>query len=89
MKPPAKPPIFLERASYRQRRFGDAARFLPLLGLVLWLLPLLWAAEGGETPSNAGAIIYIFAVWLALMVAAAALSRVLRDTDSPRDDARR
>ena len=38
-------PLFLARQSYRHRRFGDAARFLPLLGLILllYLYPLLGA----------------------------------------------
>ena len=32
-------PVFLERQSYRRRRLGDAAKFLPFVGLVLFLLP--------------------------------------------------
>jgi hypothetical protein len=80
MKPPARTPVFLERANYRQRRLGDAALFLPVLGLVLWLIPLLWQQDGPDAPSNSGAVIYIFAVWVVLIVLSAVLSRVLRDT---------
>ncbi|MFN3661279.1 hypothetical protein [Yoonia sp.] len=87
MKPPAKTPVFLERASYRQRRLGDAARFLPVLGAVLWLIPLLWQPDGPEAPSNAGTITYIFAVWVLLIGLAAVLSRVLRDDGPAKDDA--
>ena len=89
MKPPVRPPVFLERASYRQRRWGDAGRFLPLVGLVLWLIPLLWAAEGAEAMSNAGAVVYIFVIWLLLIACAAALSRVLRDSEPGSSDTRR
>jgi hypothetical protein len=89
MKPPAKPPVFLERASYRQRRLGDAARFLPVLGAILWLIPLLWASDGQEAPSNAGMVTYIFVIWLVLIVLAAVLSRLLPDTDQSSDDMRR
>ncbi|WP_322891311.1 MULTISPECIES: hypothetical protein [unclassified Yoonia] len=89
MKPPAKLPVFLERASYRQRRLGDAARFLPLLGAVLWLIPLLWASDGPDAPSQAGMVVYIFVIWLVLIVLSAVLSRLLPDTDQPSDDARR
>ncbi len=89
MKPPAKPPVFLERASYRQRRLGDAARFLPLLGAVLWLIPLLWASDGPEAPSQAGMVSYIFIVWLVLILLAAILSRALPDTEQSPDDTQR
>ncbi|MBR2658212.1 hypothetical protein [Yoonia sp.] len=89
MKPAGKTPVFLERANYRQRRLGDAARFLPLLGTVLWLIPLLWTRDGPEAPSNAGTITYIFVIWVVLIGLAALLSRVLRDTDPAADTARR
>ncbi|WP_445808751.1 hypothetical protein [Yoonia sp.] len=88
-KPPAKPPVFLERASYRQRRLGDAARFLPVLGAVLWVIPLLWATDGPEAPSKSSMLTYIFAIWLVLIGLAALLSRLLPDTDEATDDMRR
>lgn len=89
MKPPAKPPVFLERASYRQRRLGDAAQFLPLLGAVLWFIPLLWATDGPEAPSKSSMLTYIFVIWLVLIGLAALLSRLLPDTDEASDDIRR
>ena len=50
-------------ARYRQRRLRDALRLLPILGAVLWLVPLLWSrGDGGQ--SNAAALIYIFGVWV-------------------------
>ncbi len=36
-----RPPEFLERSSYRLRRLMDAARLLPVFGLILLLLPLM------------------------------------------------
>lgn len=84
MKPPAAPPLFLERGNYRQRRLGDAARLLPLLGAVLMMVPLMWAdtAQGG---GQAGRLIYVFAIWIGLIVLAAVLSHRLRDPVPPSD----
>lgn len=85
MKPPVKPALFLERASYRRRRVGDAARCLPLLGVVLWLIPLLWHNDGEAAQSNASTLVYIFCVWVVLILLAAVLARVLPDTDPAHD----
>tara|TARA_R110002124_G_scaffold168068_4_gene335565 strand:+ start:26208 stop:26555 length:348 start_codon:yes stop_codon:yes gene_type:complete len=71
-----KPPLFLEREPYRRRRLTDGARFLPILGFVLILLPALWT-RGTATGTTAEAI-YIFGLWILLIVAAALLSRPLR-----------
>lgn len=70
------PAVFLERQSYRRRRMMDFARLVPILGGALFAVPLLWprAAEDGNGPVGAeatpmsGAILYIFAVWAALIV---------------------
>jgi hypothetical protein len=83
MRRPATP-IFLERRSYRQRRVRDAARLLPLLGLVLWMLPLLFGVDG--TPAlTSQVLLYVFGVWLGLAVAAAALSLGLDSAPGPAD----
>jgi len=66
-------PLFLARQSYRRRRLADAARLLPVLGLVLFLLPVLWTGSGG----TAGGVIYLFGVWALLIVAVARISRRL------------
>jgi hypothetical protein len=65
-----KPPLFLARAPYRRRRLRDAARLLPILGLFLLLLPLLWT-HGDRTSLSAGDVIYFFLVWLGLIGVAA------------------
>lgn len=71
--------VFLERQTYRRRRLIDWIKILPLIGLVLWLVPLLWPVEGEARVSSAGAIIYLFAVWFVLVVGKAVSARALRD----------
>lgn len=76
MARPAEP-LFLARESYRRRRVGDAARFLPFVGLVLLLLPVLWA----DTARTAGGLVYLFAVWAFLIAVVGVLSRRLAASD--------
>ncbi|MDA9019847.1 hypothetical protein N9H60_01550 [Flavimaricola sp.] len=78
MAPPPGQPLFLARAGYRQRRLRDALRLLPVLGAILWMLPLLWPKGSDEGYSNGNALIYIFAVWVLLIGAALLMSRRLR-----------
>ncbi|MFN4099982.1 MAG: DUF6611 family protein [Pararhodobacter sp.] len=75
MKRP-RPPLFLERETYRRRRLMDAARILPVAGFVLILLPVLWT-QGGSA-STAREALYLFGLWLALVIAAALMSGPLR-----------
>lgn len=74
--------VFLEKQLYRRRRLVDWVRILPLIGLALWFLPLLWAGRGGETTGTAPAMVYLFLVWLALVfvagVTALAMRRVMQ-----------
>jgi hypothetical protein len=79
-----KPPVFLERDSYRQRRVRDAARMLPVLGSVLWLLPLLWP-KGADGVRNSQALIFVFGVWVVLVVLAFVLARFLRPDQDEAD----
>jgi hypothetical protein len=68
-------PLFLERRSYRRRRLSDAARVLPLLGIFLLLMPLLWVQAEPDSPVGTGETTrYIFAIWSGLIVAAWAVS---------------
>lgn len=69
----ARGSLFLARQGYRRRRLADMARMLPLLGLALFLLPLLGAGDG----LDAGLLIYLFAAWFALIAASAVLARRL------------
>ena len=61
----------------------DAARLLPLIGLLLFLVPLLWAPDRADRASTATTTIYVFAVWAGLILSAVLLSRALakRGTD--------
>ncbi|EPX85620.1 hypothetical protein [Salipiger mucosus] len=80
---PRKPSVFLERQSYRRRRIIDAARVLPLLGLLLWLIPLLWTDEGVAGVRSSTAIVYLFSVWLVLVVLSCVVSTALAFRDGP------
>lgn len=65
--------VFLEQETYRRRRVMDAARLLPLLGVALFALPLLWPKPGdpgGEATSvsMSSAVLYIFGVWALLII---------------------
>lgn len=70
-------PLFLAREDYRRRRLRDAARLLPVAGWALFLMPLLIGTGIGGGMGTAAGGIYIFAVWIALALAAAILSRRL------------
>jgi hypothetical protein len=78
-------PLFLARASYRRRRLRDAARLLPIVGTFLLLLPILWMPDG-MINLTAVDIIYFFAVWLGLILVAAAFSRGLRVGDRSEEE---
>jgi hypothetical protein len=70
--------LFLERRTYRQARLQDAARLLPVLGLVLFFGPSFIRGEGPEGDAMlSGWLIYYFFVWLGLIVVAGFLSRAL------------
>jgi len=81
-------PLFLRPEIYRQRRLRDAARALPVLGVVLLLVPLLWTpsnAPGGV--GNSRALLYVFGVWAGLIAGVHLLSRILRlDPGEDEDD---
>ena len=80
----ARQPIFLERARYRRRRLGDAARLLPVLGAVLFAFPILWAGH-----RTVGGLVYIFGAWAVLILGTALISRRLGGRgpdDAPQGD---
>ncbi|MEM5543505.1 hypothetical protein WNY61_12230 [Sulfitobacter sp. AS92] len=88
----ARTPIFLEKRGYRQRRMMDAVRLLPFLGLMLWMVPLLWPVPEilpDATPETTEpaiamsvALRYLFGVWALLILATWALWRRTRDVAS-------
>ena len=70
----SRSPLFLKRRIYRRRRLRDAARMLPVLGLFLLMLPVLWAQGGQERQSTAWDGLFLFVVWLLLVLLAAAMA---------------
>jgi hypothetical protein len=87
--PRSRAPLFLARAVYRRRRLRDAARLLPLVGVVLMVLPALWSGPPGQegaTQSGAGSdAVFIFAVWFLLIGGAALLAPALADPERTAD----
>ncbi len=81
-RPPTRPmpgaavPNFVERRTFRRRRLVDAACALPLLGWVLWWLPLFWTGADQAIPASI-ALTYIFGIWLCLALCAARLIRLI------------
>lgn len=67
-------PLFLERASFRRRRLGDAARILPIAATLLVLLPVWWVPQAA---SSAGGAVWLFGLWVTLIVAIWVLHRAL------------
>ncbi|MBU2982126.1 hypothetical protein KO498_09910 [Lentibacter algarum] len=67
---------FLPKELYRQRRLTDALKLWPLLGSVLFFLPIMWSDTG---ESNVFAMKYLFAVWGVLIVGAVLLNRWVDD----------
>jgi len=76
MRPPARA-LYLAREVYRRRRIMDAARLLPVLGMLLVALPMLW--KPAEVPESATAWqgAYLFAAWFVLILGAWYLARAL------------
>ncbi len=72
MRPPAQP-LFLARRSYRRRRLIDALRLVPILGGLLFMVPVL-GASGHPGASFRGAI-YLFSSWALLILLTAFLAR--------------
>ncbi len=84
MRPPAQP-LFLARQSYRRRRLIDALRLVPVLGALLFTVPVLGAS--GHAGSSFGGALYLFLSWALLILLTALLSRRLArlspDPDEP------
>ena len=72
---PSREPIFLARETYRRRRLIDAIRLLPVVGLLVFLAPLVGGA--GYLRATAASGLFVFAAWLILIVATWVLARLL------------
>jgi predicted phage tail protein len=71
-----KPAVFVQQRTYRRRRMADAARLLPIVGGILFMIPLLWIDAGSGT-RTAAVMVYLFVVWAGLAMIAGVLSRRL------------
>ncbi|MGV6848981.1 MAG: hypothetical protein ACWA5A_11440 [Marinibacterium sp.] len=78
MAPRGQPAVFLERRTYRRRRMMDAARVLPILGAILFLLPLLWRGHGVAPVATSAVYLYLFGIWAVLIVGSVILGRFAR-----------
>lgn len=78
---------FLEPRTYRSRRLQDAARVLPVVGAVLFLLPVLWVAGDGSAGTTSGGFIYLFVVWALLILVAALMARGLQRSEPQESEA--
>ena len=76
--PAPRQPEFLDRVQYRQRRFRDAARVLPVLAAMMMALPLLWPRGGDGQSLTSSGIVYLFGLWVVLIGLSLGLSRVLK-----------
>lgn len=76
-RPPGKRAEFVARGTYRRRRMIDAAGLLPVLGALLFALPLLWAGAGGAAPRTSHVLLYLFAVWALLVILSSLVTRGL------------
>ncbi|MFT5649614.1 MAG: hypothetical protein ACJAXK_002133 [Yoonia sp.] len=79
ISPAPKHGAFVAKDTYRKRRMRDLARAVPVIGVVLLGIPLLWS----DAALNSSAIVYIFVVWVLLILLAAAISRVVSN-DPPK-----
>ena len=83
MRPPQQP-LFLARRTYRRRRLIDAIRLVPVLGALLFLIPVLNLSEGGATTLWGG--VFLFLSWLGLILLTALLTRRVRRSETDPDD---
>ena len=89
MKDP-RPLPFMARPGYRLRRLVEIIRLLPFVGLLVVLLPLLWATgQRDATALTSSGWLYIFGGWFVLIGAAALAARAYHkalddgDNDEP------
>ncbi len=85
MSPRKGSAVFLERQAYHHRRMRDLARAVPIFGVVLLSIPLLWVRSGPEVAgaTTSQALVYVFVVWIFLIGLAAVISRAVKSDPPP------
>jgi|TARA_B110000240_G_C13335654_1_gene383233 hypothetical protein len=67
----------------RARRLTDAALVLPFIGIILFLIPVIWpsaeVASLSFATSTSTALIYLFSVWFCLICLAAILALLIKN----------
>ena len=81
--------VFVAKRTYQGRRLADAARLMPVLGIGLFSLPIMWKgatlADGSRT---VGVMLYLFLAWVFLAGATAVISKRLKSQDDQAQDER-
>lgn len=83
MRPPNRP-LFVARESYRRSRIIDAIKLVPVLGALLFLVPVLNVFSGSGTTISGG--LYLFLSWFGLIGLSAYLARRVRQKGAVSDD---
>ena len=86
MRPPKQRIVFVERRTYRRRRLADACSLLPVLGVALLGIPLLWHGTGGAPARTTTVMLYVFGVWALLIGLSALVSAGLRQDPASPDE---
>jgi hypothetical protein len=73
--------LFLERRTYRRNRLQDAARLLPVLGMILFLGPVFIIGGEGQGAGLAAWLVYLFVTWLGLIGITFLVGRALAGED--------
>lgn len=76
-------PLFVVRQTYRRRRLADAARVLPFIGAAGFFLPILWRPASTPAPDTAPGAVWLFGVWVAIILAAWVMARLLSGRREP------
>ena len=79
-RPPA--PVYLEKRTYRRRRLVDAVRLLPILGIILFLLPILWTPSPENPAQTSNGYLYLFAIWVGMIAVTAILVSYLNNGEN-------
>lgn len=75
--------LFLDRRAYRRRRMIEATRLVPALMALAVVLPPIWLPARF---SFAGGTLWLALVWLAAILATAALNRAIGATRPAEDE---
>lgn len=73
-----------DRRGQIRRKISDLAWILPVIGVILFATPMVFAVSGGGENAVPRATLFIFLVWGGLIAAAYGLARFLRGDADPK-----